>query len=214
MKEERSGLLDKEKQNYLRKNKNINEYQGNHELAEENIYDIKEQKRLLEELERKKKKEKEAINNFYLRDEQSNMSNKKNKFILDDKTVNKNRLIICNIQNLFDSDNEEDEFNINDFSWDNNTYNKSQINNSYKNKIQVNTENHFSNNVSINLNQINNNVNNNIHNQQIINQFFDFTKNKINNNPVQQNPNFKYLNGNYNNNKNNKYDDDFNPFLD
>ena len=211
MKEERSGILDKEKQNYLRKHDNNNdkkEYNNNYILAGENIYDIKEQKRLLEEFERKKRKEKEKVKSFYVSNEQSNISNNKNKnkFILDDKTVNNNRLIICNIQNIFDDDNEEDEFNFNDFKWDNASYNPNQIN---KNKVQDNNGNKFESNININVNQINNNINNQ-HNQEVINQFFDFTQSHMNNNSNSQYPNFN----NINNNNNNKYDDDFNPFLD
>ena len=189
MKEERSGILDKERQNYFGNHKNNGEYNNNYVLAGENIYDIKEQKRLLEEFERKKKKEKEKVKSFYISSEQNNVSNNKknNKFILDDKTVNKNRLIICNIQNIFDDDNEDDEFNFNDFKWDNTSYNP---------------------------NQINNNINNQ-HNQEVINQFFDFTQSKINNNTNSPYPNFNNINNNNNNNiASNKYDDDFNPFLD
>ena len=149
MKEERSGILDKKRQKYLRNQNN------------ENIYDIdiKEQKRLLEEFERKKRKEKEKenIKNFYLSDElEDSLKNKSknNNFILDDKTVNKNRLIICNIDNIFDSDNEDDdEINMNDFTWDNNTINMNMLNNNgnkdnisynHKNKIEINS------NISIN----------------------------------------------------------------
>ena len=108
MKEERSGILDKEKQKHLRKQNHKDIYNNkDYELSDENIYDvdIKEQKRILEEFERKKKKEKEQVKNFYLNDEQMNKveHNHKNNFVLDDKTVNKNRLIICNIENIFDS---------------------------------------------------------------------------------------------------------------
>ena len=217
MKEERSGILDKERQNYFGNHKNNGEYNNNYVLAGENIYDIKEQKRLLEEFERKKKKEKEKVKSFYISSEQNNVSNNKknNKFILDDKTVNKNRLIICNIQNIFDDDNEDDEFNFNDFKWDNTSYNPNQINNNInKNKIPDNNINKFESNININLNQINNNINNQ-HNQEVINQFFDFTQSKINNNTNSPYPNFNNINNNNNNNiASNKYDDDFNPFLD
>ena len=185
MKEERSGILDKEKQKHLRKQNHKDIYNNkDYELSDENIYDvdIKEQKRILEEFERKKKKEKEQVKNFYLNDEQMNKveHNHKNNFVLDDKTVNKNRLIICNIENIFDSGDENednDEFNINDFTWDNN---------------------------------------NNIHNQNVINQFFDFTKNNTNNNNINyQYPNISNIdNVNDNNIQNKKYNDDFNPFLD
>ena len=202
MKEERSGILDKERQNYFGNHKNNGEYNNNYVLAGENIYDIKEQKRLLEEFERKKKKEKEKVKSFYISSEQNNVSSNKknNKFILDDKTVNKNRLIICNIQNIFDDDNEDDEFNFNDFKWDNTSYNPNRINNNInKNKIPDNN---------------NNNINNQ-HNQEVINQFFDFTQSKINYNTNSPYPNFNNINNNNNNNiASNKYDDDFNPFLD
>ena len=210
MKEERSGILDKEKQNYLRQHKNNNESNNDYFLAGEN-YDIKEQKRLLEEFERKKKKEKEKVKSFYISDEQSDFPNNqnKNKFILDDKTVNKNRLIICNIQNIFDNDNEEDEFNFSDFNWENTSYNPNQINNTNKNKIPNSIEGKYEKNININFNQINNNINNQ-HNQEVINQFFDFTKNNMSGGLNSQYPN---LNNN-NNVQNNKYDDDFNPFLD
>ena len=71
-------------------------------------------------------------------------------------------------------------------------------------------------NSNINLNQININANNQ-HNQDVINQFFDFTQNKTNNNIDSKYPNMDNIN-NFNGNKNiqnnNKYDDDFNPFLD
>ena len=213
MKEERSGILDKEKQNYLRNQINNNE-NNNYFLAGDNIYDIKEQKRLLEEFERKKKKEKEKekekVKSFYIINEQENFSNNKNKnnnkFVLDDKTVNENRLIICNIQNIFDSDNEEDEFNFSDFNWDNSTYFPNQINN--KNKTPETIQNNFEKNININVNQINNNINNQ-HNQEVINQFFDFTKSNINDGLNNIN------NNSYKNNiQNNKYNDDFNPFLD
>ena len=97
MKEERSGILEKQKQDYFRNNKNNNEFNNNdYFVAGENIYDIREQKRLLEEFERKKKKEKEKIKDFYIGNEYSNFENNqnKNKFILDAKTVNKNNFKI------------------------------------------------------------------------------------------------------------------------
>ena len=56
MKEERSGILDKEKQKHLRKQNHKDIYNNkDYELSDENIYDvdIKEQKRILEEFERK-----------------------------------------------------------------------------------------------------------------------------------------------------------------
>ena len=222
MKEERSGILDKEKQKHLRKQNHKDIYNNkDYELSDENIYDvdIKEQKRILEEFERKKKKEKEQVKNFYLNDEQMNKveHNHKNNFVLDDKTVNKNRLIICNIENIFDSGDENednDEFNINDFTWDNNTVKLNTFNNN-ENNIPNFTQNKIEINSNININQINNNINN-IHNQNVINQFFDFTKNNTNNNNI----NYQYLNisnidnVNDNNIQNKKYNDDFNPFLD
>ena len=213
MKEERSGVLDKEKHKYLRKHKNKESYNNN----DENIYDIdiNEQKKILEEFERKKRKEKEKenIQNFYINDEYNNSLKKKcknNNFVLDDKTVNKNRLIICNIENIFDSENEDDdEYNINDFTWDNNTINLNKLNNNENNN---NISNYNGNKIEINsnikINQINNNINN-LHNQNVINQFFDFTNNNMNN----KNINFQYNNIN-NNITCKKYDDDFNPFLD
>ena len=213
MKEERSGVLDKEKQKYLRKHKNKESYNNN----DENIYDIdiNEQKKILEEFERKKRKEKEKenIQNFYINDEYNNSLKKKcknNNFVLDDKTVNKNRLIICNIENIFDSENEDDdEYNINDFTWDNNTINLNKLNNNENNN---NISNYNGNKIEINsnikINQVNNNINN-LHNQNVINQFFDFTNNNMNN----KNINFQYNNIN-NNITCKKYDDDFNPFLD
>ena len=213
MKEERSGVLDKEKQKYLRKHKNKESYNNN----DENIYDIdiNEQKKILEEFERKKRKEKEKenIQNFYINDEYNNSLKKKcknNNFVLDDKTVNKNRLIICNIENIFDSENEDDdEYNINDFTWDNNTINLNKLNNNEKNN---NISNYNGNKIEINsnikINRVNNNINN-LHNQNVINQFFDFTNNNMNN----KNINFQYNNIN-NNITCKKYDDDFNPFLD
>ena len=222
MKEERSGILDKEKQKHLRKQNHKDIYNNkDYELSDENIYDvdIKEQKRILEEFERKKKKEKEQVKNFYLNDEQMNKveHNHKNNFVLDDKTVNKNRLIICNIENIFDSGDENednDEFNIDDFTWDNNTVKLNTFNNN-ENNIPNFTQNKIEINSNININQINNNINN-IHNQNVINQFFDFTKNNTNNNNIK----YKYTNisnienVNDNNIQNKKYNDDFNPFLD
>ena len=210
MREERSGILDKKRQKYLRNQNN------------ENIYDIdiKEQKRLLEEFERKKRKEKEKekehINNFYLSDElKDSLKNKSknNNFILDDKTVNKNRLIICNIDNIFDSDNEDDdEINMNDFTWDNNTNNMNMLNNNgNKDNISYNNANKIEINSNISINQINNNITN-LHNQNVINQFFDFTNNNMNNNNINyQYPNISTINNNI---QKKKYDDDFNPFLD
>ncbi len=222
MKEERSGILDKEKQKHLRKQNHKDIYNNkDYELSDENIYDvdIKEQKRILEEFERKKKKEKEQVKNFYLNDEQMNKveHNHKNNFVLDDKTVNKNRLIICNIENIFDSGDENednDEFNINDFTWDNNTVKLNTFNNN-ENNIPNFTQNKIEINSNININQINNNINN-IHNQNVINQFFDFTKNNTNNNNINyQYPNISNIdNVNDNNIQNKKYNDDFNPFLD
>ena len=222
MKEERSGILDKEKQKHLRKQNHKDIYNNkDYELSDENIYDvdIKEQKRILEEFERKKKKEKEQVKNFYLNDEQMNKveHNHKNNFVLDDKTVNKNRLIICNIENIFDSGDENednDEFNINDFTWDNNTVKLNMFNNN-ENNIPNFTQNKIEINSNININQINNNINN-IHNQNVINQFFDFTKNNTNNNNINyQYPNISNIdNVNDNNIQNKKYNDDFNPFLD
>lgn len=222
MKEERSGILDKEKQKHLRKQNHKDIYNNkDYELSDENIYDvdIKEQKRILEEFERKKKKEKEQVKNFYLNDEQMNkvVHNHKNNFVLDDKTVNKNRLIICNIENIFDSGDENednDEFNINDFTWDNNTVKLNMFNNN-ENNIPNFTQNKIEINSNININQINNNINN-IHNQNVINQFFDFTKNNTNNNNINyQYPNISNIdNVNDNNIQNKKYNDDFNPFLD
>lgn len=222
MKEERSGILDKEKQKHLRKQNHKDIYNNkDYELSDENIYDvdIKEQKRILEEFERKKKKEKEQVKNFYLNDEQMNkvVHNHKNNFVLDDKTVNKNRLIICNIENIFDSGDENednDEFNINDFTWDNNTVKLNTFNNN-ENNIPNFTQNKIEINSNININQINNNINN-IHNQNVINQFFDFTENNTNNNNINyQYPNISNIdNVNDNNIQNKKYNDDFNPFLD
>lgn len=222
MKEERSGILDKEKQKHLRKQNHKDIYNNkDYELSDENIYDvdIKEQKRILEEFERKKKKEKEQVKNFYLNDEQMNKveHNHKNNFVLDDKTVNKNRLIICNIENIFDSGDENednDEFNINDFTWDNNSVKLNTFNNN-ENNIPNFTQNKIEINSNININQINNNINN-IHNQNVINQFFDFTKNNTNNNNINyQYPNISNIdNVNDNNIQNKKYNDDFNPFLD
>ena len=222
MKEERSGILDKEKQKHLRKQNHKDIYNNkDYELSDENIYDvdIKEQKRILEEFERKKKKEKEQVKNFYLNDEQMNKveHNHKNNFVLDDKTVNKNRLIICNIENIFDSGDENednDEFNIDDFTWDNNTVKLNTFNNN-ENNIPNFTQNKIEINSNININQINNNINN-IHNQNVINQFFDFTENNTNNNNINyQYPNISNIdNVNDNNIQNKKYNDDFNPFLD
>ena len=90
MKEERSGILEKQKQDYLKNHNNKKEFNNDYNFAEENIYDIKEQKRLLEEFERKKKKEKEKVKSFYMSNEQNNPNNNTNKFVLDDNTVKKN----------------------------------------------------------------------------------------------------------------------------
>ena len=136
MKEERSGILWKQREAFLRENKNNNEYNNNdYVLAGDALYSIKEQKKLLEEFERKKKSEKENIKDFYIGNEQSIFKNKNN-FILDEKTVNKNRLIICNIENIFDDDNGEDEINMNDFNWENNNINQNSFSINIENKIQ------------------------------------------------------------------------------
>ena len=70
MKEERSGILWKQREAFLRANNNNNEYNNNdYVLAGDTLYSIKEQKKLLEEFERKKKNE--NIKDFYIGNEQS-----------------------------------------------------------------------------------------------------------------------------------------------
>ena len=201
MREERSGLLNKEKKNNIEENNKLNQQN----IYLDGVYDIAQQRALLEEFEKKKMKEKEKLKNFYVGNGNAqndvNENKKSNKFILDDETVKKNRIIICNIQNIFEEGDDE-ESDLFDFTWDNNSNNNNnKMNNNISNK---NICNYNIKNIGNNIKQINNNANNQ-HNQEIINQFFDFTQNNTN---QQSNSN---INNDYNKNK---YDDDFNPFLD
>ena len=200
MREERSGLLNKEKKNNIEENNKLNQQN----IYLDGVYDIAQQRALLEEFEKKKMKEKEKLKNFYVGNGNAqndvNENKKSNKFILDDETVKKNRIIICNIQNIFEEGDDE-ESDLFDFTWDNNSNNNNKMNNNISNK---NISNYNIKNIGNNIKQINNNTNNQ-HNQEIINQFFDFTQNNTN---QQSNSN---INNDYNKNK---YDDDFNPFLD
>ena len=259
IKEERSGILQREKEEYLRKrgkdkkksNNSGNDYyeramkyNGDDYFEGEEDLDIEEQRRRLEEFERKKKLE-DSKNNYNFNNNNYNPNNNNNNgkknFVLDAKTVNLNRMIICNLNDIFGNDFPEGG-NLLELNWKNNNdnninqnsiYNNNQGNNNYDKKI-------LDTNPDFYLNQMANNMNNakNPHNQAVLNQFFDLTNNNNNNSMNfnnqqnndmnynnQQNNNFnvQFQNNNYSNqnnymqnnqNSNNNYDDDFNPFDD
>ena len=208
MREEQRGELNKENEEYIKnyeeeKNNNKGDtyrkralkYNGEDyfEENENEYYNIQEQKILLKQFEQNKKEEEKRSENY----------NKKNKNILDYKTVNKNRIIINNINNIFD-----DEFN-----------NIDNINNN--NFFQFNNDNQINNNQNNLYNQMNNNFNNDNNNmysqfennQNIISNInFDLDDNYSNNNNNFNN-NFNNQNNENNQNINNNiFSDDFNFF--
>lgn len=233
MKEERAGVFQRKKNEYLgskekeKKKNNFNnreddyykramKYNGeNYFEGEEDMYDIEEQRKRLEEFERKKKKINSEDDDFY----DSKKPKNGNKFILDSKTVNSNRMIICNLRNIFEDEVQGDEF---DFRWDNgddNNFNFNQNKNNRNNYMQDSMFNDNNNNNNGNnnpnydkkilennpdyyLNQMNNNLNNanNPHNQAILNQFLNFNDQNHNNNNNPNNYNTQFQNNDINNN--------------
>ena len=118
LKDERSGKLQKEKEDFLKKKekekrknkpdddyyKRAMKYNGeNYFEGEEDMYNIEEQRKRLEEFERKKNKQRQNDDNDFYSNEKSNDSKKK--FVLDNKTVNMNRMIINNMGDVFEDDN-------------------------------------------------------------------------------------------------------------
>ena len=136
IREERSGLLHREKEEYLKKKqkekrksnnhkhnhdeddyyKRAMKYNGENYFEGEEMYDIEEQRKRLEEFEKKKSK-KDNIKQY---DGENDYYENKNNFILDAKTVNLNRMIICNLKDIFDEGNFQDGNNILDLNWNNN----------------------------------------------------------------------------------------------
>ena len=148
LQDERTGKLQKDRQNYnknkTRKNnpqsesesdyyKRALKYNGENyvEGTDGEMYDIEEQRKRLEEFEKKKQKENEEKNrkiknnNFNSDNYISNKKIKSNQFVLDNETVRKNQMIIKNINNIFDDENLLDLNDIN-FNQDNNN-NKGNI---------------------------------------------------------------------------------------
>jgi hypothetical protein len=243
LKDERTGKLDRDKQNYLKASKNEPKRNNNSSESEyykralkyngENyvegndgeIYDIEEQRRRLEEFERKKQKENEEKkkknkSNIYHDDNNKNSNIDKNKekkylnFVLDNETVRKNQNIIQNINNIFDDDNLLD---LNDIDFN-------QIaNNLNGNLKQNNLFDNNNNNNNYDFGQMNKDINNG-NNQNVINQFLSNMENNNNfnfDNGFNNNDNNNYNNQNIininqiqNQNNNNNYNDDFNPFDD
>ena len=241
LKDERTGKLDRDKQNYLKTSKNEPKRNNNSSESEyykralkyngENyvegndgeIYDIEEQRRRLEEFERKKQKENEEKkkknkSNIYHDDNNKNSNIDKNKekkylnFVLDNETVRKNQNIIQNINNIFDDDNLLD---LNDIDFN-------QIANNLNGNLKQN--NLFdNNNNNYDFGQMNKDINNG-NNQNVINQFLSNMENNNNfnfDNGFNNNDNNNYNNQNIininqiqNQNNNNNYNDDFNPFDD
>ena len=241
LKDERTGKLDKDKQNYLKTSKNEPKRNNNSSESEyykralkyngENyvegndgeIYDLEEQRRRLEEFERKKQKENEEKkkknkSNIYHDDNNKNSNIDKNKekkylnFVLDNETVRKNQNIIQNINNIFDDDNLLD---LNDIDFN-------QIANNLNGNLKQN--NLFdNNNNNYDFGQMNKDINNG-NNQNVINQFLSNMENNNNfnfDNGFNNNDNNNYNNQNIininqiqNQNNNNNYNDDFNPFDD
>ena len=206
MREEQRGELNKENEEYIKnyeEEKNNNKdntyrkralkYNGEDyfEENENEYYNIQEQKILLKQFEQNKKEEEKRSENY----------NKNNKNILDYKTVNKNRIIINNINNIFDDEfNNIDNINNNNFFQFNND---NQINNN---------QNNFYNQINNNFNNDNNNMNSQFENNQniISNINFDLDDNYPNNN---FNNNFNNQNNENNQNINNNiFNDDFNFF--
>ena len=239
LKDERTGKLGKDRQKYSKNKKNdpkrnmdsseseyykrALKYNGDNyvEGNDGEIYDIEEQRRRLEEFERKKKKEiedknKNKISNNKQEDKVKKSDNKERKylkFVLNNETVRKNQEIIKNINDIFDEDNLLDLNDIDFGQSGNNNKQNFQQNNLYNN-----------NNNDYNFGQMNKNMNNNGNNQDVINQFLsnmetnnnDFNlDNGFNNNNNYINPNIININEIQNqNNNNNNYNDDFNPFDD
>ena len=241
LKDERTGKLDRDKQNYLKTSKNEPKRNNNSSESEyykralkyngENyvegndgeIYDLEEQRRRLEEFERKKQKENEEKkkknkSNIYHDDDNKNSNIDKNKekkylnFVLDNETVRKNQNIIQNINNIFDDDNLLD---LNDIDFN-------QIANNLNGNLKQN--NLFdNNNNNYDFGQMNKDINNG-NNQNVINQFLSNMENNNNfnfDNGFNNNDNNNYNNQNIininqiqNQNNNNNYNDDFNPFDD
>ena len=239
LREERNGKLQREKEEYMRKKdkKRVGRDNGDNKVGWEEDYNIEEQRKILEEFERKKR-EKMKDNNSYKQkshnDENNNINSdgRKKKFVLDSKTVNVNRMIINNINDIFGDDNNMGEggnSNILDLNWDNNNNNNNNNKNDYDRKI-------LDKNPDFYLNQMGNNLNNakNPHNQAVLEKFFDFSN--INSNNFNNNMNYDYNNQNRNQQEINNYrqnnindnnmnnyiqnrngkiiDDDFNPFDD
>lgn len=207
LKEERIGKLHKGKEESLNKKekenekKNCNDYYerakkyngDNYVEGEEDFYDIEEQRKRLEELERKKQEEKEF-------DDNQRRNNGKKTFILDEKTVNINRIIICKLKDIFGNDNIEQGNNLIDLNMNIyiNEYNQDNNHNNFMQNSMFN-DNNYNNNILDNnpdyyLNQMNNNLNNakNPHNQAILYQFFDLTNN--NNTNINMNINNQFQN--------------------
>ena len=238
LQDERTGKLNKEKEKYSKnkkqESKRINgssesdyyqralKYNGENyvEGNDGEIYDIEEQRRRLEEFEKKKEKENEEKNrkmrkNINVNEDKSNNKERKYlKFVLDNETVKKNQNIILNINNIFDEDNLLD---LNDID-----FGQSSSNNFKGNNLQENMFNN--NNNDYNFGQMNN-MNNNENNQNVVNQFlsnmennnnnnFNFNNDFNNNNNNYMNKNIINMNGVQNQNNNNNYNDDFNPFDD
>mgnify|MGYP006873129223 CR=1 FL=1 len=243
LKDERTGKLDKDKQNYLKTSKNEPKRNNNSSESEyykralkyngENyvegndgeIYDLEEQRRRLEEFERKKQKENEEKkkknkSNIYHDDNNKNSNIDKNKekkylnFVLDNETVRKNQNIIQNINNIFDDDNLLD---LNDIDFN-------QIANNLNGNLKQNNLFDNNNNNNYDFGQMNKDINNG-NNQNVINQFLSNMENNNNfnfDNGFNNNDNNNYNNQNIininqiqnQNNNNNNYNDDFNPFDD
>ena len=251
MKDERTGKLNKEKTECLKKKdkenikKNNNEddyykramkYNGeNYVEGEDDIYNIEEQRKRLEEFEKKKQeKMKNTYNNDY--DNQEDVqrdykTHEKKAFVLDEKTVRINRMIISNLKDIFGNDNIEQggnllDLNLNVINNNNNNNNNNYAQNNepnnnfmqnsifnddiFDNNNNNNTNNNYNkskleNNPDYYLNIMNNNLHNaqNPHNQAILDQFFDLTNNNNNMNNNNNNINMQFQNNNNYLNQNN-----------
>ena len=228
---ERTGKLKKEKEEYLKNknskksNKNINNEDDDYKLAlklqKENeidgnpteTYDIELQRQMLEEFELKKAKEISSIKNNDIKE------NKKNDYILDEETVRKNKMIINNINNIFDDDNDNNilQFNFDDNknNFKDNLYNINIQNNPdyYLNKMHNDLENSKNpNNIAIIDKFLNNNGQNDnmlfSNNNNYQNNFQNNYPNNFQNNYQNNYPNIN----NQINNQNQNYKEDFNPF--
>ena len=237
LRDERNGNLQREKENYLKrkdkdkdkKKNNRNEddyykramkYNGDNYFEGDEIYDIEEQRKRLEEFE-KKKREKEKLSNKkvnnYNDDFNGNKGNNgKKNFILDVKTVNQNRMIISKLNDIFGKDDFQDGDNLFELNWKNDNDNNNNFNQNNNNQDNFMKESMFNNNYRNNnnynknildsnpdyyLNQMTNNLNNakNPHNQAVLDQFFDLTNNNYNSN---NNNNMNFNNNSNNNNFN------------